>query len=169
MVKPSITTKAQSPHSNKPCRLCLSWAVILLIPIIFYLPLWAEMLQIKLIGYEGFCCMPDNWQELRQASIRAQSMRLDSNLILGAGVVLAILLLIGTLFILYRYSIPCLSIKWLKRLFQVMVGILVAPLALLLFLTLIMLVFHNDDFHKIRYHPPRDSIYSYALDLIGSP
>lgn len=165
--KPTITAQTESPKSTKPQRSWRAWLAILLVPIIFCLPLWGEELQLQLIGYEGWCCHPDNWQELEQAAQRARSMRLDSNIILGTGVTLAVIVFVIMLFILYKYAIPCLARKKLRRLAQILVGLFVAPLALLLVLTIILLIFHNDDFHKTRYQPPRDSIYAHAIDLIS--
>ncbi len=164
--KSATIAQAESSKPVKPQRSWWAWLAILLVPVIFWLPLWGEELQLKLIGYEGRCCHPDNWQELERAAQHARSMRLDSNIILGTGVVLAALVFVVMLFILYKYAIPCLTRKKLRRLAQVLVGLFVAPLALLLILTIITLVFHNDNFHKTRYQPPRDYIYAYAIDLI---
>lgn len=143
-----------------------AWCAILLLPIIFFLPLWSEALQVALIGYEGFCCMPENWQELKQKAEQAKSMRLESNLIIGTGIILAVLLLIGVLFALYKYAIPSITAKRMRRVMQVVVGVLVAPLAIILSLTLILFIFRNNYYHEIRYQTPRDSIYAYAQDLI---
>lgn len=167
--KPATTTLAKSPQPAKSRRSWWAWLAILLVPVVFWLPLWGEELQIRLIGYEGWCCFPDNWQELERAAQRARSLRLESNLILGAGVFLAVLVFVGMLFILYKYAIPCLTLKWLRRLAQVLVGLFVAPLALLLALTIILLTCYNDSFHTLRYQPPRDFIYAYAMDLVTNP
>lgn len=164
--KLATTTPDKPPQLSKPRRSWWAWLAILLVPVIFWLPLWGERLQIKLIGYEGFCRMPDNWEELEQAAQRAKSLRPESNLIFGVSVALAVIVFIGMLFILYKYAIPCLTLKWLRRLAQALVGLFVVPLALLLTLTIILLVFHNDDFHRTRYQPPQDFIYAYAIDLI---
>lgn len=138
--KSTTITQAESSKPAKPRRSWWAWLAILLVPVIFWLPLWGEKLQLELIGYEGWCCHPDNWQELERAAQRARSMRLDSNIILGTGVALAVLVFVVMLFILYKYAIPCLTHKKLCRLVQVLVGLFVAPLALLLILTTILLV-----------------------------
>ena len=154
------------PQKHKAQPFWWAWLTILLLPVTFLLPIWGEELQVKLIGYEGFCCHPDNWEELEQKAQQAKNMRLDSNLIIGTSVLLAVALLIGIIFILYKYAVPCIKIKWLRRTSQIVIGILASPFALLLLLAAIMLVFHNDEYHKTRYQPPRDTIYSYAVDLV---
>lgn len=143
-----------------------AWLAILLLPVTFLLPIWGERLQVKLIGYEGFCCMPNNLQEMEQKAEWARSMRLESNLIIGTGILLAVILLVGIILILYRCAIPCIKAKWLRRGVSFIVGVLVVPFALFLLLAAIMFIFHNDEYHKTRYQPPRDVIYSYAIDFV---
>lgn len=165
--KVHIREQSGESHMNKPTkRPWWTWCAILLLPVIFFLPLWSENLQVALIGYEGFCCMPENWQELRQKAERAKSMRLESNLIIGTGIILAVLLLIGVLFALYKYAIPAITTKGARRVAQIVVGVLAAPLTIILSLTLVLFIFRNDYYHGIRYQTPRESIYAYAQDLI---
>lgn len=151
-----------SPTNKKSPR--WAWLVILLLPIAFYLPVWGEALQVALIGYEGFCCMPDNWRELERKTEQARNMRFDSNLIIGTGILLAIAVLVLILFAFYKYAIPSLSSKKLRQIAQIVVGIIIAPLALLLFSTLMMFIFRNDFYHETRYLPPGGDIYTYVLD-----
>lgn len=166
--KDHIRRQNDEPHASKLTkRPWWAWCTILLLPIIFFLPLWSEALQVALIGYEGFCCMPENWQELKQKAEQAKSMRLESNLIIGTGIILAVLLLIGVLFALYKYAIPSITAKRMRRVMQVVVGVLVAPLAIILSLTLILFIFRNDHYHTTRYQPPEESIYAYAISLIA--
>lgn len=101
-----------------------------------------------------------------QKSEQAKSMRLESNLIIGAGILLAVVLLAGTIFVLYRYAVPCIKNKRMHRVSQFLVGVLVTPFILFLFLAVIMFVFYNDEYHGTRYQPPRDDIYSYAIDFV---
>ena len=110
--------------------------------------------------------MPDNWQEMEQKAERARSMRLESNLIIGTGILLAVILLVGIIFVLYRCAIPYIKAKWLRRGVSFIIGVLVVPFALFLLLATIMFIFHNDEYHKTRYQPPRDVIYSYAIDFV---
>lgn len=151
-----------SPTNKKSPR--WAWLVILLLPIAFYLPVWGESLQVALIGYEGFCCMPDNWRELERKIGQARNIRFDSNLIIGTGILLAIAVLVLILFALYKYAIPSLRSKKLRQIAQIVVGIIIAPLALLLFSTLMMFIFRNDFYHETRYLPPGGDIYTYVLD-----
>lgn len=161
-------TQINKPQTDKPARrLWWTWLVVLLLPIVYYLPLWSEALQVELIGYEGFCCMPENWQELQRKAERARNMRLDSNLIIGTGIILAILALIGVIFVLYKYAIPSVKAKKLYSALRVIIGILIAPLAILLFLTLVMFVFDNNNYHQTRYQPPGDHIYGYAINILS--
>lgn len=166
--KDHIRRQNDEPHASKLTkRPWWAWCTILLLPIIFFLPLWSEALQVALIGYEGFCCMPNNWQELERKAERARNMRLDSNLIIGMGIVLAIVLLVGVIFVLYKYAIPSITIKWIQHMSQLIVGILVAPLTIILSLTLILFIFRNDHYHTTRYQSPEESIYAYAISLIA--
>lgn len=153
----------QEPKSRRSWWI---WSIILLLPITYLLPIWGESLQVELIGYEGFCCMPDNWQELMQKSERAKSMRLESNLIIGTGILLAVILLNGIIFVLYKYAVPCIKNKRMHLVSQFLVGVLITPFILFLFLAVIMFVFYNDEYHETRYQPPRDNIYSYAIDFV---
>lgn len=160
------STKLAKP--TKPSR--WAWLAVLLLPIIFYLPLWGEALQVALIGYEGFCCMPENWQKLAQKAEQARSMRLDSNIIIGTGIVLAILTLIGVLYALYKYAIPSIKAKRLRQVMTVVVGVLTAPLATVLSLMLMMFIFYNDEYHSTRYQPPGDyTLYDYTSDFMLLP
>lgn len=145
-----------------------AWLAILLLPLVFFLPILGERIQISLIGDEGFCCMPENWQELMWKAERAKSMRLDSNLVIGTGIILAILLMGVMVYILYKYAVPCIQVGQLRRIAQVAVGILVAPIGFLLLLTLMVFVLHNDEYYSTRYQPSEDDfyIYPYTLDFV---
>lgn len=113
--------------------------------------------------------MPENWQELQRNAERAKSMRLESNIIIGTGIVLAIIILIGVLYVLYKYAIPSITTKWLRSISQIVVGVLASPFALTLLLTSIMLISHNDDYYRTRHQPPRDVIYSYTINYFVLP
>lgn len=155
-----------APEANRKRQPWFTWLVVLLLPVAFLLPVWGEEIQVKLIGYEGFCCMPDNWQELEQAAARARSMRSESNTIIGTSIALAFLVTAIVIFVLYVFAIPCIATKRRRHAVQVLMGVIIAPLVFLLLVTLYFFVSYNNAYHRIRYQPPRDTIYAYALDLV---
>ncbi len=162
----AATQAAAVPENNKKRRPWFTWLVVLLLPVAFLLPIWAERIQVKLIGYEGICCMPDNMRELEQAAARARSMRSESNEIIGTGIGLAFLVTAIVIFVLYVFAIPCIRTKWRRRVAQVVMGVIIAPFVFLVFLTLEFFASYNNAYHRMRYQPPQDTIYAYALDLV---
>lgn len=140
-----------------------AWLVLLLIPLALRLPLIGERIQVSLIGYEGFCCMPEDLEESIAKAEDAKARRTDSNLIIGISIGLAIFLTLIIIFMLYGYAIPCIAIKWVRYLAKIIVGIIVFPLMALLILSALYFIGCNDLYHNIRYQPPQDCIYSYAL------
>lgn len=145
-----------------------AWLAILLLPAALALPVWGERLQVELIGYEGFCCAPENFQELREEAAHAKSLRPVSNFIIGASLVLAIMLVVLAAVVLYRYALPHISRKPLRYVGRVVVGLVIAPLGILLLVTVAYFIVHNDEYFSTRYHPPREVLYAYALRELTS-
>lgn len=157
------TTIEQQNMPRKMHHSWWAWLALLLIPLALRLPLIGEKIQVSLIGYEGFCCMPEDLKESMAKAEEAKARRADSNLIIGMSIGLAIFLTFIIIFMLYGYAIPCIAVKWGRYLAKIIVGIIVFPLMALLILSALYFIGCNDSYHKIRYQPPQDCIYTYAL------
>lgn len=69
-----------------------TWLIFLLLPLVMYMPTLGADLQLRIVGAEQVCCMPDDYDELYKMALVARSKRSLSNAIingsLSAGIVI---------------------------------------------------------------------------------
>ncbi len=135
------------------------WLALLLLPVVLFLPLVGEMVQKTYIGNEEYCCASFLIPEVVEKVERAKSLHWLSNLIVGGSIMLSILVLVSVTFILYKYAIPRITAKALRNTIKVLIGMVIAPVAVLVLCIASYFIFGNHAYYVHRAHAPDNGIY----------
>lgn len=139
------------------------WLLLLLLPVALFLPVVGGELQRSYIGNEYPCCALSSESEYVAKAEHAKSLHWLSNLIVGGGILLALVLTVATVVIICRYGIPKKCTKSVKTIIKFVLVITAIPLLILLLAAMIYFSSDNERYYRAMSQPPGNTIYYYVL------
>lgn len=145
----------------------LSWLSIILVPLMLILalvlPLVGEATKQNVVGSDYCCCSMCIYPEYEAAAQKAQSLRWLSNFIIGGCILLAITIVAVAAIMVYCSGIMKRWSDSVRLLTKTVLGIIMAPLALLLMVTLVYFAMNNQEYYRRSSQAPRNPIYYYVM------
>lgn len=137
-----------------------AWLAILLLPIALLIPIKAEDVQRYYIGQEEYCCALSVMPEYIEKAEHAKSLRPISNLIIGGGLVIALVVAGVAIWVLACYALPCIRIKIIKIIATAFIAAISAVTIGLLLYASAFFFLDTDSYYSLRAKPPDDVIYA---------
>lgn len=155
--------KKSANHHGMAKFSCL---LIILVPLMLILalvlPLVGEAIKQNLIGSDYCCCSMCIYPEYKAAAQKAQSLRWLSNFIIGGCILLAITIVAVAAIMVYHSGIMKRWSDSVRLLTKTVLGIIMAPLAMLLVATLFYFAMKNQEYYRRSSQAPRNPIYYYV-------